>query len=267
MLTSVVIISRHHRPSSLFRHRDEKPVTASPLDSPLTICYARNPFRIQSYENCRVAHPSSSIFILCSFSVGVCLEQSRRALGCSFSFVFLNLQPSNMQTLKRSYPNSFPHNLLSDPHPVNPALSIFYKNIGGEGPASVADSACPDRVGAPCGTGRPFSSSTVQRFDVQSFKRVSDPSPLFSSSCALLPATAGPHLFWNQFVAHSFRCDGGCTPLSRPPIRSTRCFAGGARSVSPPVKMAGEFIQTACRRVPGREHASIFENALRVSSA
>src|SRR5713226_1123235 len=29
--------------------------------------------------------------------------------------------------------NSFPHNLLSDPHPLNPAVSIFYKNIGGRG--------------------------------------------------------------------------------------------------------------------------------------
>src|SRR5260370_23133233 len=30
--------------------------------------------------------------------------------------------------------NSFPHNLLSDPHPLNPVVSIFYKNIGGGGP-------------------------------------------------------------------------------------------------------------------------------------
>jgi hypothetical protein len=28
--------------------------------------------------------------------------------------------------------NSFPHNLSSDPHPLNPVLSIFYKNIGGQ---------------------------------------------------------------------------------------------------------------------------------------
>ena len=27
--------------------------------------------------------------------------------------------------------NSSPHNLLSDPHPLNPAVSIFYKNGGG----------------------------------------------------------------------------------------------------------------------------------------
>ena len=30
--------------------------------------------------------------------------------------------------------NSFPHNLLSDPHSLNPAVSIFYKNGGGRGP-------------------------------------------------------------------------------------------------------------------------------------
>jgi len=29
--------------------------------------------------------------------------------------------------------NSFPHNLLSDPHPLNPVASIFYKNIWGRG--------------------------------------------------------------------------------------------------------------------------------------
>jgi len=29
--------------------------------------------------------------------------------------------------------NSFPHNLLSDPHPLNPVVSIFYKNIWGRG--------------------------------------------------------------------------------------------------------------------------------------
>jgi len=41
-----------------FRHRDEKPITVSPLDSALTDCDARNSFRIRSYENCRVS-PSS----------------------------------------------------------------------------------------------------------------------------------------------------------------------------------------------------------------
>jgi len=29
--------------------------------------------------------------------------------------------------------NSFPHNLLADPHPLNPVVSIFYKNSGGGG--------------------------------------------------------------------------------------------------------------------------------------
>jgi hypothetical protein len=30
-------------------------------------------------------------------------------------------------------PNSFPLNLFADPHPLNPVVSIFYKNIGGRG--------------------------------------------------------------------------------------------------------------------------------------
>ncbi len=45
-----------------FRHRDEKPITATPLESALTNRDARNLFRIRSYENCRVSHPSSKRF-------------------------------------------------------------------------------------------------------------------------------------------------------------------------------------------------------------
>jgi hypothetical protein len=37
------------------RHRDEKPLSASPLDSALTNCDAHIPFRIRSYKNCRVS--------------------------------------------------------------------------------------------------------------------------------------------------------------------------------------------------------------------
>jgi hypothetical protein len=62
---------------------------------------------------------------LCALSVS--------ALDCSFSFVFFNFQHPNLQTFQRFRPNSFPHNLLSDPHPLTPVPSIFYKNMGGEG--------------------------------------------------------------------------------------------------------------------------------------
>src|SRR5882724_9177602 len=41
------------------RHRDEKPVTATPLESVFTNCDACNPFRIRFYENCRVYINSS----------------------------------------------------------------------------------------------------------------------------------------------------------------------------------------------------------------
>ncbi len=34
--------------------------------------------------------------------------------------------------------NSFPFKLLSDPHPLSPAVSIFYKNTGGEGVCRVS---------------------------------------------------------------------------------------------------------------------------------
>jgi hypothetical protein len=37
-------------------------------------------------------------------------------------------------TFKPSRPNSFTHNSLSDPYPLNPVVSILYKKSGGGGP-------------------------------------------------------------------------------------------------------------------------------------
>src|SRR5712664_1849428 len=58
-----------HRPrrTPLSRHRDEKPVTTSPLDSALTNRDARKSFRMRFYEKCRVS-PASSIKDLEFFS-------------------------------------------------------------------------------------------------------------------------------------------------------------------------------------------------------
>ena len=58
-----------------FRHRDENPLTTSPLASTLTNCDARNSFRIRFYENCRVSLgfaakiPNENALILSIFSV------------------------------------------------------------------------------------------------------------------------------------------------------------------------------------------------------
>jgi hypothetical protein len=58
-----------------------------------------------------------------------------------------------------------------------------------------------------------FSLGTFGRSDLRTFPRVFDLSPFSSRSCALFCATGAMQLFWNQFVAHSFYCDGGvCTP-------------------------------------------------------
>jgi len=88
MLTSVVIFSRHPHLSTPFRHRDEKPVTASPLESALTNRDVRKSFRplclpasfarrIRLYENCRVCtnnshsgtprHPPATSILFVSF--------------------------------------------------------------------------------------------------------------------------------------------------------------------------------------------------------
>jgi hypothetical protein len=37
----------------------------------------------------------------------------------------------------RLSPNSFPANLFADPHPLTPIASIFYRNLGGEGAATL----------------------------------------------------------------------------------------------------------------------------------
>src|SRR5258708_29158823 len=54
------------------------------------------------------------------------------ASDSSFSSVFFIFQLLTFN-FQPSFPsNSFPHNSLSDPHPLNPVASIFYKNSGGE---------------------------------------------------------------------------------------------------------------------------------------
>ena len=96
-------------------------------------------------------------------------------------------------------PNS--HGIISfaDPHPLNPVVSIFYKNIGGQGGMVNQLSIVGD-------------VQTLKRSNVQTFQRVSELSPLCSSSYTLFSATGFPQLFWNQFLAHSFHRDGGVPP-------------------------------------------------------
>jgi hypothetical protein len=55
------------------------------------------------------------------------------ALDSSSSFVFLNFQLLTLNVQPSLASNSFPHNSLSDPHPLNPVVSILYKKQGGRG--------------------------------------------------------------------------------------------------------------------------------------
>ena len=114
---------------------------------------------------------------------------------------------------------SFSVNLLSDPHPLNPVASIFYKNIGG------TDAS-------------PFFKLSTFNLQHSTFDLL-ESSPFFSSLYTLFCATKLPHLLWNQFVAHSFDPDGGCTPSRRIPPLTTHHSSfiihhwdwGGAKSV------------------------------------
>jgi hypothetical protein len=77
----------------------------------------------------------------CPLRVSVYPERTRRALDSPFSFVFLNLQHSTLDFQPSALSNSFPHNSLSDPHPLNPVVSILYKNSGGGAPAFLSSRA------------------------------------------------------------------------------------------------------------------------------
>jgi hypothetical protein len=55
------------------------------------------------------------------------------ALNSPFSFVFFDLQHSNLRTFKRFRANSFTLISFADPHPLNSVVSYRYKNMGGEG--------------------------------------------------------------------------------------------------------------------------------------
>src|SRR6267378_1376566 len=89
---------------------------------------------------------------------------------------------------------SFSVNFLSDHHPLNRVASIFYKNTGG---TEVS----------------PFFKLSTFSLQRSTFDLL-ESSPFFSSLYTLFCATKLPHLLWNQFIAHSFHPDGGCTPLS-----------------------------------------------------
>lgn len=65
-------------------------------------------------------------------------------------------------------------------------------------------------------------------------------SPFFSSIYTLFGATELPHLFCNQFVAHSFHPDGGCTPAvptSLLPYFHTSLFPPVPTGSNPPARL------------------------------
>jgi hypothetical protein len=77
---------------------------------------------------------SICVLPLPSFPLNVQMRMAFTLTGSGHPGCILGtFQHPNLQTFKRSRTNSFSHNLLSDPHPLNPVLSIFYKKGGGEG--------------------------------------------------------------------------------------------------------------------------------------
>ena len=148
---------------------------------------------------------SASVNGACPDPVGA--PSAPYALIPAFSFDFqlltFNFQPPlppDLSSIPHYPPKPFPLNLFADPHSLNPVLSIFYENTGGKGPSF---------------------SATFQPYEVQTFKQVPDPSPSFSSPSRHTYTTGSNQLLCNQLVAHSFRHDGGCTPL---PVYSVACL-------------------------------------------
>src|SRR5260370_9385077 len=64
-------------------------------------------------------------------------------------------------------------------------------------------------------------SSAFGRSDLPTFRRVSELSPFFSYSCALISTTGAVYLLSLQSLAHSFHGDGGCTPFRHIPSLAT----------------------------------------------
>src|SRR6266849_3082137 len=65
----VVIYRRHHRKAAPYRHVTKNTSPQLLLFLTLTNCDACNPFRIRSYENCRVTSFKPNIFLFPSISV------------------------------------------------------------------------------------------------------------------------------------------------------------------------------------------------------
>jgi hypothetical protein len=81
-------------------------------------------------------------------------------------------------------------------------------------------------------------------------------SPFFSYSCALFCTTGAKQLFWNQFVAHSFRPHGGVHPS---PFHFRACLLMTENLQPSYCVCRAQFI--SCRvagwsRSPGRDHQS-----------
>src|SRR5437899_3855488 len=110
---------RHARFRRSFpRHRDEKPLTVSPLKSALTDCDAHKSFRMRSYENCRVSltlsfqNPKESLEVCFPFwsrpSEKACLHwnlpwyPASGAAACGDSF-FPEHETCKRATFKRSF--------------------------------------------------------------------------------------------------------------------------------------------------------------------
>src|SRR5437660_2182231 len=98
-----------------------------------------------------------------------------------FSFLFFNFRLSTFNFGLSSSRNSFPHNSLSDPQPLNPVLSILYKKGGGWATGEVWESR-PRRESV-C-----FSFLSVRLCSVTSFLQIpkrttmSQPKPSVSVS-------------------------------------------------------------------------------------
>jgi len=128
MLPCLVDFRSHPRRTSKFRHRDENPVTASPLqlctfarflreESALTNCDARNSFKFCFYENCRVV----LVFLSKDLGFNLNLVFPSRALGSLFSLF-----------APRAFYNSFPFR----------SIHTLSKNSGVAPPSRLHFSGC-----------------------------------------------------------------------------------------------------------------------------
>ena len=151
MVAWVVIDRQYLRQAAPFAFRLSTPLFPLPPLSPLL------PYSYALFSATAVSQPFAYQSLPHSF---------HRDGGCT---------PSSSIPLSHYAPKSFPHNLLSNPHPLNPCATILYKNGGGKGGPTPLQQQWPELADRPGRIPSSFQHSTVDCQPPLCPSRITDP--------------------------------------------------------------------------------------------